>query len=217
VDEVLQKAGEEYTDVHQYAAELVEKLQRVHQRVKQILQEVNIERNENELLAKMLKLTVGEQVWMFDPTTKTGESKMKVRWMGPYTILEKASSTVYILDVKGHRYSANIERLKKATINDNDNSDENKKDSDTLQLEQLNEELHSMKQMQQTLIHKQKLTELQKEQLSAKIKASTATANQVASEDAEQNEEKYDGEDEISDLSAAIVMHLHSGEVNWNT
>jgi TolA-binding protein len=167
----------------------------------------------------MLKLAVGEQVWMFDPSTKKGENKMKIRWKGPYTIVEKVSSTVYILDVNGHPYSANIERLKKAvTDNDNNNnSDEKKKDSDTLQLEKLNEELDSMRQMQQTLIHKQKLTELQKEQLSEKIKVASAAANQIAAADAEQEEEKYDGEDEVSELSAAIVMHLHSGEVNWIT
>jgi hypothetical protein len=217
IDEVLQNDGDSYADVHQYAAELVDKLQHVHTRVKQILEEVNIERDENELLAKMLKLAVGDEVWMFDPTTATGESKMKVRWKGPYTILQKISSVVYIINKDGHPYTVNIDRLKKTKVDNNNNNNNNdKKDRDILQLEQINDELNSMKQMQLTLIEKKKLTELQKEQLSEKIKAASAVAKQVATADAEE-EEKYGGEDEVSELSAAITMYLHSGEVNWNS
>ena len=69
IDEVLGNRGEHYGGIHQYAVELVERLQQVHRRVKEILEEVNNQRKEDELLSKILNLQVGDQVWMHDPST----------------------------------------------------------------------------------------------------------------------------------------------------
>ena len=67
IDEILGNQNEMYDNVHHYAKELVEKLRQVHTRVKEILEEVNKQRKEDELLGKILKLKIGEEVWMYDP------------------------------------------------------------------------------------------------------------------------------------------------------
>ena len=206
IDAVLGTPSDNYGDVHWYAAELVDKLKHVHARVKEILQEVNQQRDESALMAKILNLKVGDEVFLYDPSNKKGESsKLKKRWLGPYKVLERKSPTVYVINKDGHADSVAVERLKKRettaepTVSGYDS-----------QLEQLESELLKIKELQQNLLQRQQLKEVQKEQLAAQKMEAAAVAASAANDDSH-----GDDNDDVIALSAIMVEHLHSLSLKW--
>ena len=218
IDEVLGNRGEHYGDVHQYAAELVERLQQVHRRVKEILEEVNKQRKEDELLSKILNLQVGDQVWMHDPSTAVGENKkLKTRWTGPYKIIEKKSSVVYVIERNGHAYSVNVTRLKRAYINDenNDNNVEGEKNKQ-MQIEQLQEEIEYIQQLHRQLIERKQLKQIEIEQLKYNVEQASSVAKTTLHEDASEDDNINHKDDEkVSIMSAVMMNYLYTNTVAW--
>ena len=207
IDTVINTKSDEYNDIHQYAVALVEKLQLTQRRVREILKEINHQRKESEMLAQRLNIQVGERVMMYDPTTTPGESsKLKVRWQGPYTVLERPTPVTYIINQNGQRYTAHVERLKRYIANNDDNNDN---DSYTAQLEKLNNELEMIKQTQQTLLQRQALAEAAKVHLHTQRKSSSHKDNVS---DGDDNDDVNDVE---SESMSAQIMCLHSGEIYW--
>ena len=98
-------------DVPSYAKELVEKLREVHERVREILTQVNEGREEDK--DEVQKYLVGDKVLLFQPQTKRGLSRKLVRrWTGPYTVIEKHSNVTYTIGRDGVTQKVNLHRLR---------------------------------------------------------------------------------------------------------
>ena len=98
-------------DVPSYAKELVEKLREVHERVREILTQVNEGREEDK--DEVQQYLVGDKVLLFQPQTKRGLSRKLVRrWTGPYTVIEKHSNVTYTIGRDGVTQKVNLHRLR---------------------------------------------------------------------------------------------------------
>ena len=103
-----------HRDVHAYAVELTQKLTDTHQRVREILEKVNEEREIYNDECMLPVHEVGDQVLLFDPTTSKGMSRKLVRrWTGPYTVIQKNSDVNYTIMKKDKTQKVHVERLRK--------------------------------------------------------------------------------------------------------
>jgi hypothetical protein len=99
-------------DMPTYAKELVDKLKEVHDRVREILVQVNEEREEEK--DDVEEYGVGDKVLLYQPQTKKGLSRKLVRrWTGPYTVVEKHSNVTYTISREGRAQKVNIHRLRR--------------------------------------------------------------------------------------------------------
>jgi hypothetical protein len=166
-----------YESVHEYASALVQKLQDVHIRVTDILNSINEDRSASLQGVEISDIVVGDIVWMHTPTTEKGKSsKLVRRWKGPYTVLEKKGPTNYSIEINGKPVVVNVNRLKKAYI---DNNTSLQSYTDQLQLAEA--ELESVIQTQQQLVvrqmeMKQRISQIQALQQSEQQKDSNAKA-----------------------------------------
>ena len=215
IDSIISRESDEYTDVHEYAASVVDKLHGVYDRVRTILKEVNENRSENEAISRILQLQIGDEVYMYDPTTSVGESgKLKVRWTGPYTVLSKQSAVVYVINKDGKSYSVNIDRLKKAKNdnNNNNNDSDSHKDNVKMQLQQLESSLHQLNDTQQLILQRQQMIEVERERLQQQQRDATAVA--IAEVERDDDDHQRD-EDEIAQVAASTITYLHTNYINW--
>ena len=89
----------------------MEKLREVHERVREILTQVNEGREEDK--DEVQKYLVGDKVLLFQPQTKRGLSRKLVRrWTGPYTVIEKHSNVTYTIGRDGVTQKVNLHRLR---------------------------------------------------------------------------------------------------------
>ena len=112
-DIIVNKSEDEYSDVHVYGDELVNKLKTVYNRIKEIYTNINSER----LLAldnvQEKQFNIGDKVLIYDPTTQVGLSrKLTIRWKGPYVIIEKRSDINYVINIDGKMSLVNRHRLR---------------------------------------------------------------------------------------------------------
>jgi transposase InsO family protein len=185
LDELLGTKDSEHTDVHQFAADAVERLHMTYARITSIMQEINAERQEDSELARKLQLSVGDDVWLYEHATKKGENaKLKTRWLGPYKILEKKSDVVFVIDREGQAYSVNVARLKKANKRQQQQLPETEKERQQYQLQLIEDELKHLATVQQQLLAQQKQKQHQKQ----RILAATHVAKRVIASDSKDDE-----------------------------
>jgi len=104
-----------HASIHGYAKALADKLFSTHQRVRELLEQVNEKREKEIEKEKETVYSVGDQVLLYDPTTPQGVSKKLVRrWMGPYSIIEKHSDVTYVImrDDPHQQQKVNVKRLR---------------------------------------------------------------------------------------------------------
>lgn len=209
IDEVLGPgAKEERTrDVHEYAAELVDSLQSVYKRITEILHEVNVSRNEDEATARVLKLKIGDKVWVYDPSTKENEyAKLKTRWTGPHTIMERKSDVVYVVEKDGKQDAVNVARMKRAHVENEKKSDDEDKQRQH-QLTLIEKEVQSLKEIQQQLLTQQHRKEKQMNEMK---QHAAHIAKTVAAADKQQDNDDGDVEltEQENDELSAMCMEM---------
>jgi len=166
IDIIINKTREQYDNVHVYADELVQKLRRVQDRVQEIYQSINSERQEELDLQekKEIQYNVGDKVWLFDPTTKAGKSrKLTHRWIGPYTVTTKKSDVLFMIEKENDKQLVNKTRLRKY-INTEDKTVQLENDYDVL-----HEEVAALKKTQVELLAQQQYKEQQLELARARM------------------------------------------------
>jgi hypothetical protein len=131
-------------DVHAYAQQLTKQLSDTHHRVREILEQVNEDR-ETKIAHELLpSFVIGEQVLLFDPTTRDGVSaKLVRRWTGPYTVIEKHSDVVYTIMKGEKQQKVNMSRLRKYK-EDNQEKCENQTQLAKRELQAINEQIQSL-------------------------------------------------------------------------
>jgi hypothetical protein len=163
-DITIGKIPESYNDTPEYALTLAQRLYDVHTRVVDIYKQVNDERIDAnaELMNDFVPFKVGDEVFLFDPTTVVGRSRKLVRrWVGPYTVLEQLSPVNYKIIRNGQSQVVHIERLRKRHTYNNDEI------ASDLQIAQ--DELQSLEQLQKELLIKKKSIEDNKQRLQAQV------------------------------------------------
>jgi hypothetical protein len=185
LDEILGSRHEIKHDVHQFAADAVDRLQMTYARITSIMEEINAERKTDAELAAKLQFKIGEEVWLYEHATKKGENaKLKTRWLGPYKVIEKKSDVVYVIEREGQAYSVNIARLKRAHKQDRQQLPEDAEESRQRQLQLIEEELRHLSDVQQQLLAQQK----QKQQQRDNIMSAAHVAKQAVTADNENDE-----------------------------
>jgi transposase InsO family protein len=114
IDNIISSDLDDCRDKHAYARELAEKLYKVHQRVTEIYKQVNEDRVGAIEHEKKTAYSVGEQVWLFDPTTPKQRSKKLVRrWRGPYVIVSITNGGVNVTLMKNDtETTVNVDRIR---------------------------------------------------------------------------------------------------------
>ena len=164
MDIVLGKRPEHQTDVHEYATGLVQRLYDVHQRIREILQSVNDQRVVDNDEDTTPKYNVGDEVYLYDPTTTMGLSrKLVTRWKGPYTIIEQHSPVTYKIMKDGKSQVVHAERLRKKSVPTDDQY------TDELQI--IEDELQVIEQSQQRLLQRQQETIYNKAKVEAEVES----------------------------------------------
>jgi transposase InsO family protein len=101
------------TTVHGYAHEVVERLQRVHEQVREILAQVNDERQNEIDSDESVKITVGASVFLYDPTTPINRSRKFIRrWTGPYEVIMAHKNGTSTIIVSGKESTVSNDRLR---------------------------------------------------------------------------------------------------------
>jgi transposase InsO family protein len=149
--------------IHGYARELVKRLSDTHHRVREILEQVNVDREKEIDEEKAIVFSVGDQVLLFDPTTSEGVSKKLVRrWKGPYTVITCNSDVNYTIIKENKTMVVNIERLRKFSDNEIANVSENNINEFELmklELDALNKTIQELKQREIIVQNQYKLSE----------------------------------------------------------
>jgi transposase InsO family protein len=114
IDNIMSDDLDECRDKHAYARELAEKLFKVHQRVIEIYKQVNEDRAEAIEKETRVTYSVGDQVWLFHPTTPKQRSKKLIkRWRGPYVILRIGNGGMNITLMKNDtETTVNVDRIR---------------------------------------------------------------------------------------------------------
>ena len=202
LDEVLGSRHEVKQDVHQFAAEAVERLQMTYARIRSIMEEINAGREEQDM-AKKMQFKVGDEVWMYEHGTKKGENaKLKTRWLGPYKILEKKSDVVYVIAKEGQAYSINVARLKRTRQEEEKTLPQNEQDRRRLQLETIEQELEHLSRVQQQLLTQQ----ARKQQQRDEIKRAAHIAKQIVAED--EGDEETDRQTSVTHEEESVIEQM---------
>jgi hypothetical protein len=154
-------------DVHAYALQLTKQLTDTHHRVREILEQVNENREADNEQQAVPSYKIGDQVLLFDPTTREGVSKKLVkRWQGPYTVIEKHSDVVYTIMKGEKQQKVNIERLRFFSENkDNSDSSSNQEELATREIQAISDEILALNkrkseiQQQHSIISAEKCVE----------------------------------------------------------
>jgi hypothetical protein len=114
IDNIISDDLDDCRNKHAYARELAEKLYKVHQRVIEIYNQVNEDRANAIEHEQKTTYSVGDQVWLFDPTTPVQRSKKLIRrWRGPYVILRISNGGVNVTLMKNDtETTVNIDRIR---------------------------------------------------------------------------------------------------------
>ncbi len=163
VDVVTGRRPEPSVDVGAYATEVAQRLHDTHTRVTEILKQVNEERRSVNGGEQWLQLSVGDEVYLHDPTTEVGKSrKLTRRWTGPYTVLEKKSEVNYVITRGGNNQLVHVERLKRRPgVSEEEEWRE--------ELLVANQELQAITEAQEQLLLKQKQVREERDKLEAKV------------------------------------------------
>jgi hypothetical protein len=161
IDNIVSDDLDECRDKHAYARELAEKLYKVHQRVIEIYQQVNQDRSiaiENE---KQTAYSVGDQVWLFDPTTPKQRSKKLVkRWRGPYVILRISNGGMNITLMKNDsETTVNVDRIRPYEHGVQSIEDQHQRDIElaTHELDAINDTIRDLMRRKKTLMTEQQV------------------------------------------------------------
>ena len=112
IDNIISDDLDDCRNKHAYARELAEKLYKVHQRVIEIYNQVNEDRANAIEHEQKTTYSVGDQVWLFDPTTPVQRSKKLIRrWRGPYVILRISNGGVNVMK-NDTETTVNIDRIR---------------------------------------------------------------------------------------------------------
>lgn len=112
-DELTQSDYFTHASIHGYAKQLAERLFKTHQRVRELLEQVNEKREKEIDKEKPVEFEVGDQVLLYDSTTPSGVSRKLVRrWTGPYTVIERHSAVNYTIMKDSEQQKVNVKRLR---------------------------------------------------------------------------------------------------------
>ena len=189
-DIVIGKRPEYKSGVHEYAVQLSQNLYDVHTRVKDILKNINDDRiMKNDGDINLPSFNIGDEVLLYDPTTPKGLSRKLIkRWKGPYTVINKLSSTTYEIIRDGRSQTVHMERIRKQNMFDDDRL------NDELMIAE--DEIRIIEQLQQQLlVRKQKIND-DKQRIEAAVTI--------------ENQEKQNSEVNAS----ALMLSIHNG-VQW--
>jgi hypothetical protein len=137
--------------IHGYAQQLTERLYKTHYRVRELLEQVNEKREKEIDDEKIISLSIGDQVLLFDPTTPKGVSRKLVRrWIGPFIIIEKHSDVTYTIMKENKQQKVNIQRLRLfkdySDIDDTIGQQETQLDIARREIDAISEEIKSLQQ-----------------------------------------------------------------------
>jgi hypothetical protein len=114
IDIATGQRKEKHGSVHEYATTVSQQLYDVHKRIQEIMQQVNDDRVSNWEQPQLVTFDVGDEVYLYDPTTYEGlSSKLVNRWKGPYTVLERVNTVNYIILKDNKPHTVHVHRLKK--------------------------------------------------------------------------------------------------------
>ncbi len=149
-------------NVQEYASAMIKRLKDVHQRVTDILNSINEDREKDLQNKTITDIVVGDQVWLYNQKGEIGKSRKLIRrWLGPYIVVEQKSPVNYLIEKDDKRQVVHVNRLKKAYTDDSTSLQ-----SYSQQLEAAQQELDSISQAQQDMITrhmevKDKISQLQ--------------------------------------------------------
>jgi hypothetical protein len=189
--------------VRAYAHEVVEKLRVVHEQVVDILQTVNDKRQQqlDKDDSEGDVVTAGDSVFVYDETTPVNRSRKLIkRWTGPFVVIktnEKNTST--ILKHNGESLVSN-DRLRK--VNDEQTSIQDMHQRDialaTEELTAINDSINALLQRQEALKTIAEVAEFAS-------KNANEQATELANDDIDAEEHKYDVESEGDEED--VVVH----------
>ena len=112
-DELTESDYFRNASIHGYARDLAQRLFKTHQRVRELLEQVNEKREKSIDNEAPIEFSIGDQVLLYDPTTPSGVSRKLVRrWTGPYLIVEKHSAVNYTIMKGSEQQKINVKRLR---------------------------------------------------------------------------------------------------------
>jgi len=149
IDYIINKQTEQYDSAHTYADELVQRLKRVQERVTELYQTINSERESEIDESDEVTYELHEKVWLFDPTTKPGKSrKLTHRWKGPCEIVQVKDDILFtVLTPEGKKQQVNKNRLRKYVASEDEQDGRLEREKDRLQ-----EEIEAIKSTQIELL-----------------------------------------------------------------
>ena len=168
-NDITDRLSQTTWSVHAYAADLAAKLSKTHERVTEIMKQVNENRLEEDAI-KLPTYEIGEKVLLFDVTTPKGLSRKLVnRWKGPYIIISKQSEVNYTIIKEGKPQLVNVHRLRHYKENESFTHDEQYEEQLSLaqnEIEAISQEMNSLADRKEAL-----------ERQSDKIEASQAVSS----------------------------------------
>jgi len=161
LDVVMPRQDERGVTQHEYARKVVEEMKRVHAFVKQAYEEVNEKRVKEPDHGAVPELKIGDEVLVYDPTHKKGEStKLKLRWKGPFPIIHQVTPVTYQLMVNGVLKTKHVESLKKYVSGEDDEHDVY-----DAQLAMIDEEIAAIDETQQRMMMSKLAKRVEKQQV----------------------------------------------------
>jgi hypothetical protein len=154
---------------------------------------------------------------VYDYSTRVGEhKKLKTRWMGPYTVIEKKSDVVYVINKDGHHDSVSVSRMKRAHVDDEaaENAHSGAAEAHDYQLQVIEKEIEQLKVLQQQLLvqQKQKEEQLKQKQNNEKDKTTTAAEAAAAADDASSNSSSNSSSSNSNSSSNSRSSDMHSAQ-----
>jgi hypothetical protein len=211
-DVMLGRVDDQPLGLHEYADEIASNLREVHQRIRDIMKEVNDKRDDANVDESLPMFDIGDEVLLFDPTTKKGLSrKLVIRWRGPYVVIEKHSPVTYKIMKDGNSQLVHVERLRKKLEYDANHY--------RTELGSIDEELKSITEAQKQLLARQQQTMINRDKVHAVLQSQDDMSD-ATEVDRDDDDNRHDGhDDESSALSSAVsVMFCHldtSDDIRW--
>jgi hypothetical protein len=129
--------------------------------MKQAYEEVNEKRVKEPDHGAVPELKIGDEVLVYDPTHKKGEStKLKLRWKGPFPIIHQVTPVTYQLMVNGVLKTKHVESLKKYVSGEDDEHDVY-----DAQLAMIDEEIAAIDETQQRMMMSKLAKRVEKQQV----------------------------------------------------
>jgi transposase InsO family protein len=221
-DDVTDKDFLQRKTVHAYAHEVADKLRRVHEQVRDILNKINTDR-QAALDADQVEEHVfrpGDLVYLYEEMTPIGRARKLVkRWLGPYVVVKaNDNGTTVILRGKGESLVSN-DRLRRQTDEHESIADQHRLDIElaTQELRAIEDNIQSMQQRQAELQTAKRIAELAAEQNNDDLDSDSQPqardealqARVVTSIDADDDsDEREDGESDENDESLQLMTMI---------